>query len=535
MAEITEYLKRINAALALREIPDHKAALMQLQKAVKLSPEDATVYLLLGLTNQDLRNRDEAEVNFRKALSLQPDLLEAQQSLGIILVHNHKYLESVSILKPLGDADPSSISIIQALAFAYIQTDNQQEAIRILEAALQFHPNNNFLLEQLAVIFMASKDRKRAAELLDSAIQYAPSSSSLNLRGIITILEQEPEEAIKYFEEAIQRFPDYINGYANLAQVNLQLNRYEKALSTVTEALEKNPGDKDLVLIKARVLFRMARYEEALTFFENLEYNKQNLKQYVVQYYVSLLATGKIENALHAIQKAYELVDSTKRDDFITGVENEGVQLYEQKLINASKNLFEQILALAPESARSINNLGFILLSERNWEAASELFKSAEQQGFEFLSILKANQGYIALNMNKIDSSIALFHEALSHSNDGERALLHVAYPWKGELSSELADDFPSRMTLIKTSILINLATAYFLMNELDKAFSFAHQAIESDVRESAGYRVLGSLYFIEGNMDQARQAWEKSLQSNRSEAEETVINNWIIEIEKHD
>ncbi|NLG99975.1 MAG: tetratricopeptide repeat protein [Chloroflexi bacterium] len=81
MAESTEFLKRINAALALREIPDNEAALIQLEKAVALSSQDAYVHLLLGRTYQELGKFNEAEASFRQALAYQPDLTEAQKSL----------------------------------------------------------------------------------------------------------------------------------------------------------------------------------------------------------------------------------------------------------------------------------------------------------------------------------------------------------------------------------------------------------------------------------------------------------------------
>lgn len=97
--DASEHLKQINAALALREIPDYPAALIQLQRARELAPDDGSVYLLLGMTYQDMSQYDGAEESFRKAIEIQPDLLEAQQSLGLLLIRQRKHKEAIPFLR----------------------------------------------------------------------------------------------------------------------------------------------------------------------------------------------------------------------------------------------------------------------------------------------------------------------------------------------------------------------------------------------------------------------------------------------------
>ena len=65
-----EYLKRINAALALREIPDYDAALIQLNKALNLDFEDENVFFLLGITYDELNQLEKAEILYLTAVQM---------------------------------------------------------------------------------------------------------------------------------------------------------------------------------------------------------------------------------------------------------------------------------------------------------------------------------------------------------------------------------------------------------------------------------------------------------------------------------
>jgi len=533
MQESTEFLKRINAALALREIPDNEAALKQLEKAVALSPQDAYVHLLLGQTYQELERFIKAEESVRQALTYQPDLTEAQQALGLILVENEKYQEAVSVLKPLADIDPGNETIAQALATAYEEIDETDHAIRVLKAAIALHNDRVSLLRQLAGLLANTGDLEGAVQIIDQALGFDRSSSLVNLRGIFVALQQKESEAIPYFKEAIALDSKNIPAFRNLAQAYMIEGNIENAMEVTNRGLELSPNSEVMLSIKAQILKISGQLDEALSILEKLISNPKRRARHIINYYTTLLKADRRDQAFNILRGEYQSVSEKQRKIFLGALEGEGVDLFQEGSFTESKQLYEQILKIAPDQARSINNLGFILMSERSWLAAQGLLKRSEEEGYEYPPVLKANQGYIALNLDEAQNAIELFNEALQGLEDTDKeedqsAILHVAYPWIGGLAANRGDDYPIRSVLIRTTVLANLACACYLLGDRKQALTLTQQAIESDPEESIGYRMLGCLHFLQGDYEQARQAWDRALESRLSQEEDAIIRDWL-------
>lgn len=529
MAENLEFIKRVNAALALRDIPDYEAALNQLKKAAVLEPQTASLQLLLGVTYQDLKNYADAESCFRQALALQPDLLEAQQSLGLVLVHNGKYSEAIPLLKPLADSDPSNVSVIRALSRSYDETDNKKEAIIILQNAIVTHPDDITLLKPLSFILFDIGDYKNAKKVLDHILELKPSDMVYNFRGIIAIMENKLKEAASNFEEAVKIDPEDDNYIKNLAQAYLQLGWQEKALTLVNTGLEKLPTSENLLILKAHIYVITNRFIETLDILDHLDkIPDEKQDELFILNYAALLGAGLYQQSFDLLQNRHQSQNQERINELLDSVENLGVNFFVRGHLAASKTLFDQVITIEPERLRSINNLGFIYLSERNWASAQELFLRAENLGFEEKAILKANLGYIELSNQNFRKANSLFYEALDATDEEEAALLYVAYPWKGKLFEDRADNYPSRHILIRVIVLANLATVNIMIGEENLAIEFAQKAIETDPKESTGYRVLGCVSYILGDVEKAREMWEKALKSKKSKTEDQVIKEWI-------
>jgi tetratricopeptide (TPR) repeat protein len=85
-----------------------RKALEHALKAVELDEDNAEATHLVGLLYLDFCNRDpkecrleEAARHVRLALEARDDFREAQNTLGVILIHQQKYTEAVAVLEPL--------------------------------------------------------------------------------------------------------------------------------------------------------------------------------------------------------------------------------------------------------------------------------------------------------------------------------------------------------------------------------------------------------------------------------------------------
>jgi Tfp pilus assembly protein PilF len=129
----------------LREALDH------VQKALELDSDNAeAAYLgavvLLGFCAKDERSTDcrypDAEKLARKALDASPDMRDAKNTLGVILVHEKKYADAITVLKPLANdilyASPEKSW--GNLGWAYLEMGRIDEAIDALRRSVASQP-----------------------------------------------------------------------------------------------------------------------------------------------------------------------------------------------------------------------------------------------------------------------------------------------------------------------------------------------------------------------------------------------------------
>ncbi len=128
-----------------------REALSHVQDSLHIDNGDAEVHylgavILLAFCAKDETSTDcrfvEAERHARQALETAPEMRDAKNVLGVILVHEKKYDDAVAVLKPLAE-DILYASPEKAwgnLGWAYLSRGNTDEAIVALRRALAAEP-----------------------------------------------------------------------------------------------------------------------------------------------------------------------------------------------------------------------------------------------------------------------------------------------------------------------------------------------------------------------------------------------------------
>ena len=598
-----EYLKRINAALALRDIPDYQAALTQLQIAVEQAPlYEVSAYLLLGLTYQDLNRVEEAEVYLRKAFELDSENVEVIQSLGSFLVQQNQYQEAISLLEPLVEDDEHNLAAHKALATALIAEGHLEDAVEVLEIAYTHFPSDGELARDLGHRLLQLERHDEAIEVLHQAIEINPNPDVLCDLSAGYALKAQYEQALDIVEQAREQFPDNDRIWRGIAYCQQKLGRFDQALQAIDQALELNPQGSRNWTTKADILkasrsnveiipilkkavevsqssaekrrsiskllidgtiwtWQQKDYTEALN---KLIIDSQEFSDYellILSLKKTLfIAEGEFAQALTTVQEAqrkgvgiegviwdylriYQGLEGLDKSQaifrsFLNEADNkeEAVELSLDKAISfylsgqvqLTKLIFTSILEIWPEEARVLNNLGFIYICEKEFEEAKKLLNFALKNQYENLTITQANLAYIAINETNYNLAIELLLNAQKNLPAiDQQAILHVVYWYDENISNYKIDQYPNRFRSTLLVIQANLATAYYLNNQISQAFEIARSVIETYPEDSTGYRVLGCLYFAENDIMLARANWEQALQK-ASKAETKILEEWI-------
>jgi tetratricopeptide (TPR) repeat protein len=149
----------------------------------------------------------------------------------------------------------------------------------------------------------------------------------------------------------------------------------EKVIENAELLLEINPGDVQTRMLLGKSYASIGRYQKAL---EALDGVTERLSTYPGVYYLVAkvyLKTKQYKKALEAAEKEKENNPKIYNGYYILGET--------QRLIGdfnkAIKNL-EQAISIDPRNVESLMSLGWIKLSQRNYEIARELYLRAKKQ-----------------------------------------------------------------------------------------------------------------------------------------------------------
>ena len=203
---------RVTLGRALMEMDSLAAAERVLGEAATAYPDDAWAHYWLGTVRNRRGKPEAAERPLRRAVEIQPLLVEARIALA-------------DVLGAVGRTD---------------------EAIRHLEAAVAADSlNHPAAWNNLGFIHLQAGRLVEAERPLATAVRLDPdfAEARVNL-GAVYLSTERIEPAVEQFEQAVRARPDYAPAYGNLGVAYLQLGRPADARRMFERLLTLNPGDQ---------------------------------------------------------------------------------------------------------------------------------------------------------------------------------------------------------------------------------------------------------------------------------------------------
>jgi predicted O-linked N-acetylglucosamine transferase (SPINDLY family) len=192
--------------------------------AIKLHPEDETLFLIQGQLFEHGNNLTEALASYNKSLSINPDFSEARDCQENILL---KKRNSDSFLYK-GTMEAKSGNFEMALTF--------------IKKAIEQDSTNPVAHNNYGNILYETQDLVGSLERYDLAIKFNPSySEAYYNKGNALDALGRANEAIDSYMTALALNNHYAKAYFNLANILQRKNELKKALENYNKALEINP------------------------------------------------------------------------------------------------------------------------------------------------------------------------------------------------------------------------------------------------------------------------------------------------------
>jgi tetratricopeptide (TPR) repeat protein len=166
-----------------------------------------------GNTYSNLERYDDAVDEYRKAISADPNLMEAVRNLA----NTYYFLEKYSEAKPLfarfiamqEQKTAGLIAAVSALAAMERADGNFNESIKYDLTAIELNPTNDSQVHVMANTYNNAGEADKAIQVYQAGIKAMPSNGFFD-RSLGRVLEQEGrlEEALQAYQGAALKNPD---------------------------------------------------------------------------------------------------------------------------------------------------------------------------------------------------------------------------------------------------------------------------------------------------------------------------------------
>ncbi|MBZ7926691.1 FecR domain-containing protein [Ensifer adhaerens] len=185
---------------------DRRGALADLERAVEITPGDASIWNWIGLAKSDRGDNRGAERAFRKAVELDPADPLYHANLSILYLDENRMKEAKAEIDAALAADPSFDITLVARGRYHMQTGELEKALNDLLAGSTANPAYSNAQLLLAGAYYEKGDRIPAAQALDNADRLDPNDPVImQMRTAIAIDEYDSDAAIRYAQELMRR------------------------------------------------------------------------------------------------------------------------------------------------------------------------------------------------------------------------------------------------------------------------------------------------------------------------------------------
>ena len=276
----------INLGKAQSKAGDNLKANLAFYRGFSLKPEQVTAqnHLKLGNKLLDLRQIKLAISCYRRAISIQPDLIEAYWQLGQIFRSGGKHQTAISCYQQALKVDPDRAYSYFLLGNVLTQVKQWQPALKCYQKAASLEPDNADIQHNLGEALSQSQKWLDASVSYRRAIAINPDNSwTHNNLGNALLKLSQYQEATESFRQAIELKSDFVWSHYNLGEALAHLGQWDEALACYQHAQSLDP---DLPQIKNKIggiLYQRSKRsrQEALSFcLEQLKQEPDNIELY---------------------------------------------------------------------------------------------------------------------------------------------------------------------------------------------------------------------------------------------------------------
>ena len=526
-----------------------------LEKATKETPDLLPAWSILAKIANSEKKYDEALQLLQNVLSRDPENLDARLVQAESWLSKHETKKAVDFLESLNRAYPNAPILKYALARAYLQNNNSSEAMDQLDQVVRLTPGFVDAVVLHAQLHLANGDAQsviaplkgvvqtsqgpgliaaemlladayrrlgqpdNAIALLHEQIKRSPQNAAAAYFMLGAMLREQNKlaEAREVLEKAAQLAPDNPAVFEQLVELDMAGKNYPASHRRVDEFIEKHPDAAAGYYMRGKLYLGEGNFDLAQTaLLKAIDLDPNLTKAYEL-----LIPIYSRANKLPEVLTEMNAVLAKKPND-VRALLLAGFIYYAMKDYNKSRENFEKLLTIDPNSVPALNNLAFIFAEKLNdLNRAAELAQKAR-------SLVPSNPsvtdtlGWILYKQGKYQEAADLLAESSAKAPDNVEIRFHL-----GMADYMMGRTDEARAALQKVVVSPQdfagkeeARTRLSLLSEAPaeaESLSSAQleQALQRQPNDPVALMRLGETYEKAGATDKAVDAYERALKAN--------------------
>ena len=288
------------------------------EKAIRLDPENATTYRIMGDGYALASEFSQAITYYQKALDLAPDDAEARKNL-VLSYNNHgvtlrnkgewdaairAYRDALE-LQPTYQLSRTNLSdVLWQKANARRQVGRSADAIAAYLELQKLHPDDTDIASLLGELYLKVQDYPAAVSAFHQVYTALPTDEQVQ-QNLIAAYQQYARAlrnqrnysaAVVQLQKAVVLFPNDINLRLSLSQAYQHTGKYEQAKSELAQILVQDPDNQkaktELVNLQVRrgnALMNRKKYAAAVAVFEAIPASEKTIDMHNMIGYLYLV------------------------------------------------------------------------------------------------------------------------------------------------------------------------------------------------------------------------------------------------------
>ena len=243
------------------------AAIKAAREAMKLDPNDLDAQVQLALVLSQSGKGDEAVTMLRDSVKKEPNKPELGLFLGDVLSKLGRNDEALAVFKALLEKNPDNEEVVKGarsyLSVIYVNMGDYARGEAELEALLEKNPDDPGINNDLGYLYAdQGKNLEKAEAMIRKAVQEEPDNGAyLDSLGWVLFKRGKAKDALSPLEKAVQKQTETVGTdatvFEHLGDVYFQLQETAKAKSAWKSAekaaLKTTPPDKRLPEIRKKL------------------------------------------------------------------------------------------------------------------------------------------------------------------------------------------------------------------------------------------------------------------------------------------